>query len=263
MVPNNVATKQNRPKQRKLHWCSFLHHRAKWSQSLLLACNTWLKKKKKKLQTKAPSSNTQTLKEMLIFGQEIFLDHITSSLRRMRKAACGYQQRWGGCSWQKGLKVEFPPGEHPLLCKRKLNYVIMGLGCWAHELSIHHHLCWQHLGATEKSVLPSCQSVSTANCFPQSLCSAFFFLEPILSVMFVRSHSHPCWLQVSERCPISQVLKRGQAFKEKEAHTDTTEQKWTKPQYGFYYTKGGGRGQPAEKPLLKMHTCTRCGHTLL
>ncbi len=32
---------------------------------------------------------------------------------------------------------EFPQGEHPLLCKRKLNYVIMGPSCFAHEMNIH------------------------------------------------------------------------------------------------------------------------------
>lgn len=29
---------------------------------------------------------------------------------------------------------EFPQGEHPLLCKRKLNYVIMGPSCFVHEI---------------------------------------------------------------------------------------------------------------------------------
>lgn len=31
---------------------------------------------------------------------------ITSSLRRTRIAACGYQQCWSSCSWQKDLRVE-------------------------------------------------------------------------------------------------------------------------------------------------------------
>lgn len=32
---------------------------------------------------------------------------------------------------------EFPQGEHPLLCKRKLNYVIMGHSCFIHEMNVH------------------------------------------------------------------------------------------------------------------------------
>lgn len=30
---------------------------------------------------------------------------------------------------------EFPEGKHPLLCKRKLSYVIMGPGCPVHEMN--------------------------------------------------------------------------------------------------------------------------------
>ncbi len=81
--------------------------------------------------------------EMLIFGKEIFLDHVLKLLHH-----------WGG--WGKlpvvtsspGVAVlgkrleskEFPPGEHPLLCERKLNYVIMGPSYFVHDLNIH--LCF-------------------------------------------------------------------------------------------------------------------------
>lgn len=76
---------------------------------------------------------------------------ITSSPRRMKKAAWSYQQHWSGCSWQKAPNREFPQGEHLLLCERKLYYVIVRSSCSAHDINIH--LSWRDLNSfKDKSV---------------------------------------------------------------------------------------------------------------
>lgn len=78
---------------------------------------------------------------MLIFGKEIFLDRVLKLLhheRRMRKSCLWLPAALGWLFLAKRLESrEFPQGEHPLLCKRKLNYVIMRPSCFGHEMNVH------------------------------------------------------------------------------------------------------------------------------
>lgn len=144
MIQNTVVTKQTNTNCTS---ATFFFRRPVWSQSL---CQPITHDWKPKLQTKFPPLPPKCWKDAHIWPGDFPWPYYFIT-KEDEESCLWLPTVLGWLFLAKRLESrEFPQGEHPLLCKRKLNYVITGPSCSAHELSFHHHLSWWDLDPLQK-----------------------------------------------------------------------------------------------------------------